>query len=111
MLRRRAGSAVVQWLARHFPPVRLPGGGPVWLVDARGVATAQVAAVVRDRLRRLDGTRLVALVDDPRVDQLRSAGVAYEYVPAALAGSELEARRELITWTYGIEHSVLFTEL
>jgi len=102
---------LVQRLAQRFPPVRLPGSGPVWLVDARGVPTAQVAEVVGERLRRVGGARLVALVDDPRVDQLRSAGVVYEYVPAVLAGSELEARRELITWSYGIERGVLFTEL
>ena len=115
MLRRRAGVALVRWLARRFPPVRLPGTGPVWLVDGRGVAATQVAAAVEAwRLRPVVPrlvVRLVVLVDDPRVDALRSAGIVYEYVPATMDDASLAARLKLVTWSYGIEHQVLFTDL
>jgi len=111
VLRRRAGTAVAQWWARRFPPVSLPGAGPVWLVDTRGVAATDVAAAVVTHRQRPDAPRLVALVDDPRVDALRSAGIVYEYVPANFDQASLAARRELVTWSYGIQRQVLFTDL
>lgn len=111
MLRRRAGVAVVQRWARRFPPVRLPGNGPVWLVDARGVAATEVAAAVVAHRQRPGAPRLVALVDDPRVDALRSASIVYEYVPTSFDQASQDARRELVTWSYGIQRQVLFTDL
>jgi hypothetical protein len=111
VLRRRAGVAVVQWLARRYPPLRLPGEGPVWLVDARGVPAGEVAAAVETWRARPGAARLVTLVDDPRVDALRAAGVVYEYVPATGDETFLAARRELLTWCYGVHREVLFTEM
>jgi hypothetical protein len=109
--RRRTGLAVVQWIARRYPPVRLPGTGPVWLVDARGVPAAQVANVVVAHRQRPDAPRLVALVDDPRVDALRSAGIVYEYVPDTMDSAALIDRCGLLTWSYGVQRAMLFTEL
>ncbi len=109
--RQRAGLEVVQWVARRFPPVRLPGTGAVWLVDARGVAASEVAARVVAVRGRVGAPRLIALVNDPRVDALRSAGIVYEYVPANMDEGDFEARRELLTWGYGVQREVLFTEL
>lgn len=111
LLRQRASAGVVQWLARRYPPVRLPGSGPVWLVDARGVPTAPVATTLAAWRQRPDAPRLVALVDDPRVDALRTAGIAYEYLPGHLDAAQVQERRELVTWSYGIAHEVLFTQL
>jgi hypothetical protein len=109
-LRRRAGATVVQWVARRFPPVRLPGVGPVWLLDARGVPASDVAAAVVAHRRTPGAARVVALVDDPRVDALRTAGIVYEYVPATIDDVSLAERRELLTWSYGVEREVLFTQ-
>lgn len=111
VLRRRAGAALVGWLARRYPPVRLPGTGPVWLVDARGVAATHVAAAVQAWRLRPAAPRLVTLVDDSRVDALWSGGVVYEYVPATMDDVSMAARLELVTWSYGVERQVLFTEL
>ncbi len=111
MLRRRAGVATVRWLARRFPPVRLPGEGPVWLLDARGVPGPRVAAAVTAWHSRPGAPRLVSVVDDPRVDALRSAGIVYEYVPAGADEAFVDARLELLTWTYGVQRTLLFTQM
>lgn len=109
--RRHTGVRVVQWVARRFPPVRLAGSGPVWLVDARGVPAVEVAQVVARWRQRPDPPRLVPVVDDPRVDALRSAGIVYEYVPALCDDAAWDTRRTLLTWTYGVQRQVLFTDL
>lgn len=110
VLRRRAGVAIVLWFARRFPPVRLPGAGPVWLLDARGVPAPEVAAAVAQWRTRPGAPRLVSVVDDPRVDALRSAGIVYEYVPAGADAAFMEARFELLTWNYGSRRTLLFTQ-
>jgi hypothetical protein len=102
---------LVQWLARRFPPVRLPGEGPVWLLDARGVPAPQVAAAVAAWRSRPGAARVVSLVDDPRVDALRSAGLVYEYVPADADVTFMDTRLELLTWTYGVQRTLLFTQM
>jgi hypothetical protein len=67
--------------ALNFATVRLPGAGPVQLIDARGMSSADLAA----RATRLAGEherRTVLLVDSTDLAPLRAAGVPYEYIPA-----------------------------
>jgi hypothetical protein len=67
--------------AFNFATVRLPGTGPVELIDTRGMSSGDLAATAA-RLAAVRERRAVLLVDTTDLALVRAAGIPYEYVPA-----------------------------
>lgn len=112
---RRAGPArrVLRKIAAFVfaPTVRLPGDGPVYLVDGRGHTTDFIA----DRLagRELRG---IVVVDDPAVGALRQAGIRYEFLPGASERSgtgtvDIDARLGLFQLSYGFDRTIALQDV
>lgn len=79
------------------PTMRVPGRGPLVLVDCRGTANAPTWEMLNEAEVGVNWRALV-VVDDPDLGVLRDAGLVYEYlpsVPPAYCGSALTS--ELIT--------------
>lgn len=86
-----------------FPPtVRLPGAGPVTVVDARGIDNNEILS----ELDRFDD-RTVFVVDDPNIAPLRALRLYYDYAPTT---PEVTASERLV-WAalaFGASKTVRF---
>ena len=83
------------------PTVRFPGDGELVVIEATGHQASEIVAC-QDRLPQ----RFLVVTDAPSVGALRTAGIPYEYLPAASANHRAETFLERLLWldyVYGVD--------
>ena len=83
------------------PTVRFPGDGELVVIEATGHQASEIVAC-QDRLPQ----RFLVVTDAPSVGALRTAGIPYEYLPAASANHRAEMFLERLLWldyVYGVD--------